>query len=85
MRTRNTTFKPHDHRPKLFREGDRVQVTYYGTTSRAVGTFVMYCTGYLSHCMVRWDGTHMDSRVAVDKLSLVSGGPWGSEEDRRNV
>lgn len=71
--------------PTPFNPGDRVTPLYQGVKSRAVGTFVVYCPGYLSHCMVRWDDAKVDSRIAVAKLALVSGGPWGSEEDRKNV
>lgn len=61
--------------PTPFRKGDRVTPVYYGTASRAVGTFVMYCPGYLSHCMVRWDGAALDSRVKAENLSLVERPP----------
>lgn len=75
MRTQRKKYKPHDHRPREFREGDRVTPIYYGIKSkRAVGTFKFYCPGYLSHAMVRWDGASMDSRVKVENLSLIEGG-----------
>ena len=57
--------------PRLFREGDRVGPSYYGEKSDARGTFMMYCPGYLSHAVVRWDGAAMPSRIAVSKLRLV--------------
>lgn len=69
-----THFTPHNHRPREFREGDRVTPIYYGVKSHAVGTFKFYCPGYLSHAMVRWDGASMDSRVKVEHLSLIEGG-----------
>lgn len=55
-----------------FREGDRVTyITIKPGNETVVGTFLGYCRGFLSHCMVRWDGGKQDARVAAHKLRLV--------------
>lgn len=56
-----------------FQPDDRVGPVYTNPNERH-GTFVMYCPGYKSHCMVRWDGDENATRIAAVKLRLVSRG-----------
>lgn len=56
-----------------FQPGDVVGPVYTNPKERH-GTFKHYCRGYLSHCVVRWDGDDVDTRVAAVKLRLVSRG-----------
>ncbi len=56
-----------------FQPGDKVGPVYTHPKERH-GTFVMYCPGYKSHCMVQWDGDEMTTRIAAVKLRLVSRG-----------
>jgi hypothetical protein len=57
-----------------FLPGDVIGPLYTGSGVTKQGVFKMYCPGYKSHCMVRWDGDELDTRIAAVKLRLVSRG-----------
>jgi len=56
------------------RPGDRVAPLYEGTLDFATATFVEYCRGYLSHCVVQVDGEAQPRRIACYKLRLQARG-----------
>ena len=60
-RTHATPFRPDDRIGPLY--------TKPGETH---GTFVMYCRGYLTHCIVKWDDRDKLSRVPASTLRLVN-------------
>ncbi len=65
-----THFTPHNHRPRVYREGDIV-APLISKPSEARGVFITYCAGYLSHCVVQWEGAHRPYRIKVSNIRLV--------------
>jgi hypothetical protein len=53
-----------------FQPGDRVGPVYTKPGERH-GTFVEYCRGYKSHCVVQYDGDDVPTRVKAVSLRLV--------------
>lgn len=54
-----------------FKPGDRVGFRLVHPNNEAAqGTFVEYCRGYLSHCIVQWDGG-ATKREAAHRLRLI--------------
>jgi len=56
--------------PTNFLPGDRV-APLYEKPNEVHGTFVGYCRGYISHCIVQWDGTNPECRVNAAALRLI--------------
>ena len=57
-----------------FQPGDVVGPLYSGSGVVRRAEFKFYCPGYKSHCMVRWEGDELDTRIAAVKLRLLERG-----------